>query len=145
MKNSRKNVAFAFYRALYDKNWAKIREIPLFSQKCEYLKITQTTKAFYPKVLEMWNLAKLWTNRGQKDCGIHFFHFLNFWPDLLVFCQKIGKKRVFFSETRQNTAKNSKNPKSELVDLTCKKHPGPLPTALKISNFNMYHISPAQS
>ena len=53
VKNSRKNAALAFYHALYDKNWAKIREIPLFSQKHEYLKITQTTKAFYLEVLEM--------------------------------------------------------------------------------------------
>ena len=58
-KNSWKNVAMAFYHAFYYENWAKIWEIPLFSQKREYLRITQTTKAFYPKVLETWNLAKL--------------------------------------------------------------------------------------
>ena len=117
MKNSRKNAALAFYHALYDKNWAKIREIPLFSQKCEYLKITQTTKAFYPKVLEMWNLAKLWSNIGQKDCGIHFFCFFEFLAWFAGFSPKNRQKTRFFAETRQNTAKNPKNQKSESHNL----------------------------
>ena len=33
------NAVLAFYHALHDKNWAKIREIPLFSQKYDYLRI----------------------------------------------------------------------------------------------------------
>ena len=38
VKEIQKNAALAFYRALFFKNWAKIREIPYILEKRAYLK-----------------------------------------------------------------------------------------------------------
>ena len=40
IKNSQKSAETAFYGGFSAKNWPKYREIPLFSQNCEYLKTT---------------------------------------------------------------------------------------------------------
>ena len=37
VKEIQKNAVLAFYRALFFKNWAKIREIPYILEKCAYL------------------------------------------------------------------------------------------------------------
>ena len=54
VKKPPKNAATAFYDPLYGENLAKIREIPYFLLKSQYLKITKKPKAFYWKVLESW-------------------------------------------------------------------------------------------
>ena len=41
IKNLRKSAESAFYGGFSAENWPKYREIPLFSQNREYLKITQ--------------------------------------------------------------------------------------------------------
>ena len=66
MKIARKSAALAFYHAFYTENWAKNRENPYFSLKREYLKITPKLTSRRRKVLESWNLAKLYTKIVQK-------------------------------------------------------------------------------
>ena len=58
IKNSRKSAEAAFYGGFSDENWPKYREIPLFSQNREYLKITPIQFSRARKVILTPNLEQ---------------------------------------------------------------------------------------
>ena len=59
IKNLRKSADSAFYGGFSPENLLKYREIPLFSQNREYLKITCQTKSRARIVCLSWNLDQL--------------------------------------------------------------------------------------
>ena len=59
IKNFRKSADSAFYGGFSAENWPKYREIPLFSQNREYLKITCQTKSRARMVRLSSNLDQL--------------------------------------------------------------------------------------
>ena len=89
VKNSRKNGALAFYRAVYDQNWAKIRENPLFSLKSRYLRNAFFDSTPGRNMLETWNLDQLQKIMIQKIARDHFFKISIFWRFLTPHAAKI--------------------------------------------------------
>ena len=59
IKNSQKSAESAFYGGYSAENWPKYREIPLFSQNRDYLKITRQTKSRARIARLSWNLDHL--------------------------------------------------------------------------------------
>ena len=109
VKKSPKIAALGFFVVFYTENWAKNRENCLFSQKHIYLKITPKVSIPRRKVLETWNLAKLYTKIVQKEISGYFF---DFW----LFCQNLGRCRPkitknweFWPAAPQITAKSQKS------------------------------------
>ena len=84
------------------------RQNPLFLQKRKYLKITPKYRTHRKKVLETWNLAKLYTKIVQKEISGHFFDFWLFCQNMGRCRPKITKNREFWPAAPQISAKKSK-------------------------------------
>jgi len=114
VKNPPKNKVLTFYDAFCTENLVKNRQNLLFLLKREYLKITPKYRTHHRKVLETWNLAKLYTKIIQREISGHFF---DFW----LFCQNMGRCRPKITKKERILAcsvpyfgKNIKNKKSGL-------------------------------